>query len=57
MAVIGEVRKGKAEKQLSMKEELEELIITTPASMAKYFAATEKDIKACTGARKLIIRS
>ncbi len=57
MAVIGEVRKGKAEKQLSMKEELEEVIITAPAFMAKYFAASEKDIKACTGARKLIIRS
>ncbi|SHO49169.1 valine--tRNA ligase [Anaerocolumna xylanovorans] len=55
--VIGEVRRRKAEKQLSMKEEVEELIITAPPHMARYFESSEKDIKACTGAKKIIVRS
>lgn len=55
--VIGEVRKKKAEQQLSMKEEMEELVITCPAYLVKYFQQSEKDIRACTSAKKIIIRN
>jgi len=55
-AVIGEVRKNKTEKQMSMRDEIPELIITCPKKMKEYYKKTESDIKACTCAREVIIR-
>lgn len=57
MRIIGEVRKEKAERQVSMKEQIPELIITCTAGLARYFEQTEGDLKACTGAGKILIRS
>ncbi len=54
---IGEVRRKKTEQQMSMKEELPELIITCPRRLLEFYQATEGDIKACTGANKLLLRS
>lgn len=55
--VIGEVRKQKSEKQLSMKEEIPELIIKCPTNFMKYYKQTEMDILACTNAKRVIYRS
>ena len=55
--LIGTVRKEKTEKQLSMKDEIPELIITSPKRFREFFKATKLDIQACTGAKKVIIRS
>lgn len=56
ISVIGGVRKEKSERQVSMKEGLKELVITCPSRMVKYYRQTEGDIKACTGAKRIIIR-
>lgn len=55
--VIAGVRKGKTEKQLSMKEPLPELIITCPKKLKDFYKRSEKDIKACTGAERIIFRN
>jgi valyl-tRNA synthetase len=55
--VIGEVRKQKSEQQLSMKEEIPELIIKCPTSFMKHYKQTEMDILACTSAKSIIYRS
>lgn len=57
LTVIGGVRKDKAERHVSMKEELPELVITCPAWMVRLYQQTEGDIKACTGAQRIMIRS
>lgn len=44
---IGEVRKYKSEKNLSMKTEIEEVIINCTEKEQELFRKTEKDIKAC----------
>ena len=44
---IGEVRKYKSEKNLSMKTEIEEVIIKCTEKEQELFRKTEKDIKAC----------
>ncbi|MDU1411372.1 MAG: valine--tRNA ligase [Clostridium sp.] len=44
---IGEVRKYKSEKNLSMKTEIEEVIIKCTKKEQELFRKTEKDIKAC----------
>lgn len=54
--LIGEVRRKKTEQQMSMKEELPELIITCPRKLLEYYKATEGDIQACTSARIIKIR-
>ncbi len=53
--IISDVRKYKSENNLSMKAEIENLEIKTIAEQAKYFKKTEKDILACSRAKKLII--
>ena len=55
--VIAGVRKGKTEKQLSMKEPLPELVITCPKKLRDFYKRSEKDIKACTGAERIIFRN
>ncbi len=55
--VIGEVRRKKTEQQMSMKDELPELIITCPKKFREFYMSTEQDIKACTSANKVIFRS
>lgn len=54
--VIADVRKSKTEKQMSMKEAIPELIITCPAELRKLYRESEKDIKACTGAERVVLR-
>lgn len=56
-AVIAEVRKNKTEKQMSMKDTIPELIITCPKRLTGFYKKSEKDIKACTGAEKMIIKN
>lgn len=51
--VIGQVRKAKAEQQMSMKDELPEWRIPCPKEFFQFYKDTELDIKACTGAKKL----
>jgi valyl-tRNA synthetase len=55
--LIGEVRRKKTEQQMSMKDELPELIITCPKNFREFYKSTEQDIKACTSAKKIIFRS
>jgi valyl-tRNA synthetase len=52
-AVIAEVRRKKSENQMSMKDEIPEIIITCPGWMKKFFQMTEKDIRACTNAKRI----
>lgn len=55
--LIGEVRRKKTEKQMSLKDELPELIITCPKKLREFYKSTEQDLKACTAAKKVVIRS
>ena len=55
--VIADVRKRKTENQMSMKDTLPELIITCPKKFKDFYKKSEKDIQACTGAEKIIIRN
>lgn len=55
--VIMNVRKNKTEKQMSIKDTIPELIITCPKKYWEFYKKTEKDLKACTGAEKIIFRS
>ena len=54
--LIAGVRKVKTEKQMSMKDPIPELIITCPGKYKGFYLKSEKDIKACTGAKKILIR-
>lgn len=56
-SVIAEVRRNKTEKQMSMKDAIPELIITCPKKYRELYKKTEKDLKACTGAETIVIRS
>lgn len=56
-AVIAEVRRSKTERQLSMKEPLPELVITCPKKLKDFYKKSEKDIRACTGAERIIFRN
>jgi len=56
-SVIAEVRRSKTEKQMSMKDAIPELIITCPKKYREMYKKTEKDLKACTGAETIVIRS
>lgn len=55
--VIADVRKKKTENQMSLKDEIPELIITCPKKFRDFYQKTEKDLKACTGAKNVIIRN
>ena len=55
--IIAEVRKNKTEHQMSMKDSIPELIIACPKRFRELYRKSEKDIKACTGAENLIIRT
>lgn len=55
--VIMNVRKYKTENQMSMKDIIPELLITCPKKYREFYRKTEKDLKACTGAEKIIFRS
>lgn len=55
--VIAEVRRSKTEQQMSMKDAIPELIITCPKKFRDFYKKTEKDIKACTGAGRIVIRN
>lgn len=55
--LIAEVRKNKTEKQMSMKDAIPELIITCPKKFRDFYRKSEKDILACTGAAKIILRN
>lgn len=56
-AVISDVRKYKTEKQMSMKDTIPELIITFPKKFRDLYKKSEKDIKACTGAERILFRN
>jgi len=55
--VIADVRKGKTEKQMSMKDSIPELIVTCPKRLGDFYRKTENDLRACTGAEKVVIRN
>ncbi len=55
--LIGEVRRKKTEQQMSLKDELPELMITCPKKFREFYRSTEQDLKACTAAKKVVIRS
>ena len=54
---IAEVRKYKTENQMSMKDMLPELILTCPKKFRDFYKKTEKDLKACMGAERIVFRS
>lgn len=51
--IIGEVRKYKSERNLSLKEKINSLTINIPENQGGYLQKTLKDIKACTWAEKI----
>lgn len=51
--IIGEVRKYKSERNLSLKEKITDLSISIPENQAICLQKTLKDIKACTSAEKI----
>jgi hypothetical protein len=53
--VIAETRKFKSENSLSMKAEMDEVVIKTESRFAELFMKTSKDIKACCHAKELRI--
>jgi valyl-tRNA synthetase len=53
--IIGEVRKYKSERNLSLKEKINCLKINIPESQIEYLKKTLKDIKACTWAEEIEI--
>ena len=55
--IISDVRKYKTEKQMSMKDAIPELIIIYPKKFRDLYKKSEKDIKACTGAEKILFRN
>lgn len=55
--IIAQVRKNKTENQMSMKDTIPELIITCPKKFRDLYDKSELDIKACTGAEKIIFRN
>lgn len=54
--IISEVRKYKSERNISLKEKINELKIRIPEDQNKYLQKTLKDIKACTSAEKIEVR-
>jgi valyl-tRNA synthetase len=55
--VISETRKYKTENALSMKAEIEKVVITTDKKFVELFQQTVNDIKACCHARIIEISS
>lgn len=55
--VIADVRRKKTENQMSLKDTIPELVITCPKKFRDFYRKSEKDIKACTGAEKILIRT
>ncbi|MDE6219614.1 MAG: class I tRNA ligase family protein, partial [Lachnospiraceae bacterium] len=55
--VIANVRREKTEKQMSMKDVIPELIITCPKKFRDFYKKSEKDIRACTGAERIVFRN
>lgn len=51
--IIGEVRKYKSERNLSLKEKITDLRIRIPENQGIYLQKTLKDIKACTWSEKI----
>lgn len=51
--ILSEVRRYKSERNLSMKAELEKVIITVPAEYLSLFEETILDLKRCTGSRTI----
>lgn len=56
-AVIARVRKEKSERQMSMKDRIPELVITCPKRFRDFYRRSEKDIRACTGAERIVYRT
>lgn len=55
--VIANVRREKTEKQMSMKDTIPELISTCPKKFRDFYKKSEKDIRACTGAERVVFRN
>ena len=53
--MIYNVRKQKSENNLSMRAEIEELKIVCEPEFVNWYKQTEKDLKACTNAKKIIL--
>lgn len=53
--LISEVRKYKSERNLSLKERLNNIKVNIPTNQSSYFQKTFKDIKACTWAENIEI--
>lgn len=54
--IIGEVRRYKSERNLSLKEKINILKISIPKSYEEYITQTLKDIKACTWAEDIEVK-
>ncbi|MGE5558315.1 MAG: valine--tRNA ligase [Bacillota bacterium] len=54
--IIANTRKYKSENNLSMKSEIEQIVIYTEEKFMQMFKQTEKDIKACCGAKVIQIK-
>ncbi len=55
-AVIANVRKGKAERQMSMKDPIPELIIACPEEFREFYQKSTPDIMACTRAERVLLK-
>ena len=55
--VIADVRRRKTEQHLSMKDAIPELVITCPRKFRDFYRKSEKDIRACTRAERIVFRN
>lgn len=55
--VIADVRRRKTEQHLSMKDAIPELVITCPRKFRDFYRKSEKDIRACTRAGRIVFRN
>ena len=55
--VIADVRRRKTEQHLSMKDTIPELVITCPRKFRDFYRKSEKDIRACTRAGRIVFRN
>jgi valyl-tRNA synthetase len=55
--IISNARKEKSERNLSLKDDMEELVIHCPSGFKELFRRTEEDLKACTRAKRIVYRN
>ncbi len=56
-SAISEVRKQKSERNLSMKDEIEEMVVSAPERLLPLFRESEFDLRSCSRAKRICYKS